>query len=246
MALIGKRIQYRFVTDAYTPATIPQAKLAEYLADLACLYGESLAYFVTLEESSLAIVSEVDAAAESEVLENLEAAEADDPSPARSAYTSIARRVTADGGRTAFVAKEGAKILRFPAGEPVVAELEYGPFWQAGYLTGTVILIGGRTETVSVKIQDANGRAFTCKADRHLARRLREYLFEQPVRLSGQGRWRRDAAGNWRLDTFEVADFRPLSGESLLETISRLRAISGAWKDRPDPLAELEEMRRDN
>src|SRR4029077_2307562 len=50
-----------FYIDAYSPATIPMAKLAEYMADFAALLGkEHAVHFERLKEGSTAIVSRVD------------------------------------------------------------------------------------------------------------------------------------------------------------------------------------------
>jgi hypothetical protein len=239
------RIEYRFVLDAFTPDTIPQARLAEYLADLAALYGETEAvHFVRLESSSLAVVSSIEMESEPVVSDRVLAADSDDaPVDAKRAYQSLVRRINEDHGK-AFVARGQARVLEFTTAIPLDEPTAYGPFWQSGHLTGKVILVGGKTDTVSVKIEDANGITHTCKAGRGLAKRLSPYLFEQPVRLIGRGKWWRAATGQWKMEQFNVDDFTALEDESLATTVSRLRAIDARWKDRPDPLAELEELRR--
>lgn len=245
--MTNDRIEYRFVLDAYTPDTIPQAKLAEYLADLALLYGEEAAvHFVGVEESSLAIVSAIDIDADPEVSERIQAADTESASPdIRKAYQSLVKRIHEDSG-SAFIKKGQARVLEFPSGERQAESPAFGPFWQAGHISGIVILLGGKTDRVSVKVQDANGETHTCKAEKSIAKRLRAYLFEGPVRLSGQGRWRRETTGRWRLEQFDIADFAPLDDDPLTDTIARLRAIEADWKQRPDPLAELEDIRRGN
>jgi hypothetical protein len=75
-------------------------------------------------------------------------------------------------------------------------------------------------------------------------KRLRDYLYEQPVRLAGEGKWSRDPSGRWTLEQFNISDFAPLEDEPLTDTVAQLRAIDGRWKSRPDPLAEIDELRR--
>ncbi len=243
--MANDRVQYRFILDAYTPATIPQARLAEYLADLAVLYGEEATYFVGLEESSLAVLSGVEQDADADVLDRLQVADSEHAAPeVKRAFSSLARKIAEDNGRQAYVARGSARVLTFPTGEAQNDSLAFGPFWQPGHLSGVVILLGGKTDRVSVKVQAPNGEIYTCKADRSVARRLRDHLFEAPVRLSGEGRWRRERSGRWRLEQFNISDFSPLDDDPLTETLATLRAIDGKWKDRPDPLAEISELRR--
>jgi hypothetical protein len=46
--------EYRLKIDVYTPATIPMARLAEYMQEFAVLLGEAKSvHFVRLEEGSL-------------------------------------------------------------------------------------------------------------------------------------------------------------------------------------------------
>lgn len=238
------RIVYRFVLDAYTPGTIPQAKLAAYLADLAALYGEEAVYFVGLEESSLAVLSGIEQEADAEVSERLQVADSEHAAPdLKRAFQSLSSRIAEDHGR-AYIARGPARVLDFPTGERQEDSLTFGPFWQPGHLSGVVILLGGKTDRVSVKIQAADGETYTCKADRSIAKRLRDHLFETPVRFGGEGRWRRDPSGRWRLEQFNISDFSLLDDDPLTDTIAALRAIEGRWKDRPDPLAEVDELRR--
>ena len=242
----NERIEYRFVIDSFTPETIPQARLAGYLADLAALYGdEGVVHFVGLEPSSLAVVSGIEREADADVTDRLEVAGSDHAAPdIKKAFDSLSRRIAEDQGRKAYIARGPAEILRFPIGEKLDESLAFGPFWQPGHLSGVVILIGGKTDRVSVKIQAPDGETYTCKADRSVAKRLRDRLFEAPVRLAGEGRWRREVNGRWRLEQFNISEFSLLDDDPLTDTIASLRAIEGRWKDRPDPLAEIEELRR--
>ena len=53
--------EYRFVIDAYRPDTLPMARLAEYMGELARLLGRlDQVHFVRLEEGSTALVQRVE------------------------------------------------------------------------------------------------------------------------------------------------------------------------------------------
>jgi hypothetical protein len=241
------RIEYRFVLTGQTPETISQGRLAQYLSDLAALYGEEAAvHFVRLEESSLAIVSAVEIDADPDVSERVQTADLSNAPPdVRSAYQSLQRQIAHDGG-PAYIARGSSRILKFPTGAALVEpQRAYGPFWQSGHLDGRVILIGGKSDPVSVRLQNTDGDVLICKARRPIAKRLREYLYEGPLRVQGQGKWFRDASGDWRMETFNIDDFSELDDEPLSAAIARLREIDAPWKDRPDPLADLDTLRHE-
>ena len=53
--------EYRFRIDAYSPETMPMARLAEYMAELALLLGEpSAVHFKRLARGSTVLVNSVD------------------------------------------------------------------------------------------------------------------------------------------------------------------------------------------
>lgn len=232
------RVEYRFVLDAgFTPETIPMARLAEYMADLAKLYGERDAvHFLRVEPSSTAILSTVDQEADVRVSERLQALELDEDPPidAAQAFESITQRVVADRGR-AYITSGPARVLDFPTGELLQQSPTYGPFWQPGSVTGTVYWGGGKGRIVSVKLEHTSGATYLCKAKRTTAKRLLDHIWGPPLRVTGRGRWLRTADGEWRLLQFNIDNFSILETESLTETIARLRAVGGTWKN-PSPL----------
>jgi hypothetical protein len=247
--LAAKRVEYRFVLDAtFTPETFPMARLAQYMADLAALYGEeSAVHFLRLEPGSTAVVSAVDDEADARISERLLAVQVDDGAPqeAKRAYESIRDRAREDKAKLPYIVSHGARVLTFPTGQPVESPVIYGPFWQSGTLTGVVYRVGGRGNRITIKVEDRSGVAHLCHAKRTDAKRLLEYMWGPPVRLEGRGRWIREGDGQWRMLDFSIQDFAPLEHESLTETVARLRAIGGAWKDRPDPVGELAANRGD-
>lgn len=237
--------EYRFVLQGrYTPETIPQARLAQYLAALADLYGEeAVVHFVGLEEGSLVVRSRAEPQGEDDVSGHIESARDESgPAETRRAYENIRRLAVQDHATSAWIEHQGATVLSFPVGERQEESVVYGPFWQRGHLSGTVILLGGKNDPVSVKLQ-VKDKTITCRARRHVARDLRDYIWGAPVRVEGNGKWTRDEDGVWKLLEFEISTFDPIDDEPLTTTVARLRAIEGKWKDRPDPLAELETIR---
>ena len=61
---MSKGGEYRFRIDGFTPDTLPMARLAEYIADLAVIFGEKeLVHFVGIEKGSAILIQKIDAVA---------------------------------------------------------------------------------------------------------------------------------------------------------------------------------------
>jgi hypothetical protein len=236
--------EYRFKIDAYTPETMPLERLAEYLKDLAVLFGEnSSVHLIRIEKSSCVPVIRVDIEAEQKVRDNLDSVVRKDAPPERMrAAESIDERLRKDSAVGDVIAPEGAKILAFP-GRELVLPPTYGPFNQPGFIVGTPILVGGKNDPVPVHIEDQQGVTYDCLARRGVAREIAPYLFETVVRADGLGRWVRRPTGVWEMRKFTIHSVRPLKDEPLRDSVRRLRALPGKWKEMEDPLGELEDIR---
>jgi hypothetical protein len=240
-----------FYIDAYSPDTIPMAKLAEYMADFATLLGkEHAVHFDHLEGGSTQIVSRVEYEDVPKVTTRLtEIRNGTAPKELARIVAQIDNRLANDNatGRILFAEVERgvtAELLAFPGRDrPKVPS--YGPFNQEGHLDGMLFSIVGRDETVSVRLQNGETTYTGCETTRAIARELGKHMFE-PIRIYGTGRWTRDADGQWTLKSFRIHRFEALGKDSLSETVAALRAVPGnGWKNLDDPLAELEDIRRD-
>jgi len=237
----------KFKIQDFTPHTLPMARLAEYLADFAALLGnEQAVHFRRVADGSAELISEVDEPEFAVVRRRAQdAAKGFGPPEAIRAYRSINAKLKQDSTTGQVEADRGARILRFPgvhAEEPVT----FGPFNQQGALDGVLIKIGGKDETIPVHLED-EGRNYICNATREMAKKLAPYLFGNPIRVHGTGRWTRDANGSWVLIGFNIANFEPLDNDPLPVVVERLREIpNNEWQKVGDPLGELKRIRRGN
>jgi hypothetical protein len=248
-----------FYIDVYSPETIPMAKLAEYMADFAELLGrEHAVHFETVEPGSTRIVSRVEFEDIPKVRARLtEMRNGTAPKELVRLMAQIDNRLANDNatGRVLFVENEHAvpaelgvgvatELLAFPGRDRPKVQ-NYGPFNQEGHLDGVLIGVVGKDETISIRLQNGEITYTRCEATRTIARELGKHMFE-PVRIHGTGRWMREADGAWTLSRFRIHRFEVLGNDSLLETVAALRAVPGSgWKDLKDPLAELDDLRRD-
>ena len=172
------------------------------------------------------------------------------PKDAAKLFAQIDARLANDNatGSIFFDGEDGAApadILTFPGRDRPKAQ-SYGPFTQEGSLDGLLISVGGKDETVPLRLQNGETVYANCDTTRAIARDLGKHLFE-PIRIHGTGRWTRETDGTWTLLRFRVARFDVLEKDSLHDSITALRAVRGSgWKDIVDPLAELGDLRGEN
>jgi hypothetical protein len=240
-----------FHIDAYSPESIPMAKLADYMADFASLLGkDNGVHFAGLEKGSTRIKARVKFEDIPKVTGRLnDIRHGNGPKDATKVFEQIDARLANDNavGRIFEEKSSGtiAELLSFPGRDRPKAQ-SYGPFNQEGHLDGLLISVGGKDETISLRLQNGDIVYSNCDTNRIIARELGKHLFE-PIRIHGTGRWMREADGQWTLMRFRVHRFDVLETASLRDTVTALRAIRGSgWKDVENPLIELAEMRHDD
>ncbi|HTX48682.1 MAG TPA: hypothetical protein VME40_04750, partial [Caulobacteraceae bacterium] len=107
--------EFRFRISAYTPATMPLGRLAEYLAELAKVLGEDQAvHLVELDEGSTVLVHKIDDEAVPKIRDRAAAVQAGHaPADAMRSYRRVNKMLRDDNGAAALL--EGvAEILEFP------------------------------------------------------------------------------------------------------------------------------------
>jgi len=236
--------------DAYSPESIPMAKLADYMADFAALLGrDNAVHFTGLEKGSTRIAARVAFEDVPKVTTRLNDIRRGNPSKeSAKIFEQLDARLANDNAVGKILAdnEDGtvADLLTFP-GRNRPKDQAHGPFTQDGHLDGMLISVGGKDETISIRLQNGNTTYSNCETNRALARDMGKHLFE-PIRIHGSGRWTREADSTWTLVRFRVHRFEVLETASLRDTVAALRAVGGSgWKDIDDPLTELGDLRRD-
>ncbi len=235
--------EYQFVIDACDPDNLPMSRLAEYMADLARLFGEAeRVHFVRLDPGSTVLVQIVEPEAAPAVRNRIHDLARDNaPEEAARAFRNLNLRL-ADDDTTGSLREGGVEVIRFP-GRERLSTLTFGTFNQSGVLDGVLIRVGGRDDTVPVHLRDGN-TIHICNATRDLAKRLAIHLYGRTLRVRGDGRWERDADGCWSMKRFNITAFDELDDAPLGKIVRRLRAVEGSrWQDLDDPLAELQRLR---
>lgn len=233
--------EFRFRIDAFSPDTMPMARLAEYMAQLAAILGETKSvHLVALEPGSTVLVHRVEREAVPKVRDRTSAVRRGDaPRDAQVAYRTVNRFLREDNASAVLIEKKrGPTVLRFP-GREESAET-FPSVRQQASLEGIVARVGGTDETIPVLLLSENQPIAGCYTTRDVAKRLAQRLFE-PVRLHGHGTWMRDAEGVWTLKAFKIETFEVLETATLTEAVEKLRAVKADWGK--NALADLEIIR---
>jgi hypothetical protein len=222
-------INLRFKIGAYTPATIPMERLAQYMSDLAAMLGEpSAVHFVELQEGSTSILHRVDPAAADEVRERIEDIREGQAEVVHiEAYKRLNKRLREDETTGSLTDDSTGKVLQFPGRLEPGKEL-IAPVKQMGTIDGVLIKLGGRDATVPVRVQDGH-EIHRCNTTREIARQLGPHIFGPELRFIGVGTWLRSDEGRWTLKVFDIQNFEVLDQTPLRHLVNELRDIGGNW-----------------
>lgn len=235
---------YTLYIKAYRPETIPMARLAKYMQNLAILLGnETAVHFGELKTGSTQLVTNVDHESIPKVKLRLAQVKRGEGSPeASKAQTEIDTLLAEDNATGYIYEDEGAEVIAFPGVTKKTAKT-FGPFNQEGSLDGILISVGGADQTVHLRLQNGDIKYTGLDTNRETARLLAKHMFE-PVRVYGTGRWSRDPNGDWKLIKFRVDNFSVLAPDDLTDVVTEMREIEGSeWKDMDDPIAALRMLR---
>jgi hypothetical protein len=233
------------IKESYTPANLPMARLAEYLADLATILGEKdCVHFVELREGSASVVHAVEHAAIPKVRAHISRAQVKDADPeVAGAFERIDHRLRADNAFAILrpVSQPESRLLYFPGVSRPIDE-EYGPFYEQSQLYGVPIAVGGKKNIVNVNLQDGEVVHY-CEATRELALQIAPLMFNHHLRVLGIGRFVRDADARWVMKGFRISQFDKLDARPLAETVERLRAVTRRVGMDRDIIAKLAALR---
>lgn len=239
---------YTFHIGAYSPKTIPLARLAEYMAQVAILMGEpNSVHFHCLKKGSTQVLTRVQREAAPKVRDNVNQAQWPDGGrkEARAAFNHMNEMLRADNAE-GKLQRDGAVVLMFP-GRSIVRPQKMGPFNQPIEKDGVLVRIGGKDASAHATIEDSDGRTWSFEVSRDLAMGLAHYLFGQPVRLRGQARVFRNERGTWEYPNLKATEFMVLAQESLAEAVSRIREVpEGAWVSAAEAAELIRREREDD
>jgi hypothetical protein len=241
---MAERGEFLFEIDI--PArTLPMARLAEYVKDLASILGqEEHVHLVEIRESSTVLVPIVDDIAFQKVQKQVLAVRnSSAPQAAMKTYETMNNRLTEDSASAVLRGAYGA-VVQFPGNSNKPVSEDIGPVIEPDSIDGEIIQIGGRDETISVYIRDRHETPVICTTSRDKGRSLAKLIFQQ-VRINGQATWIR-ANNKWKRVNFSIDSWNELTERPLESIIQQLRDVPTPNIDKIDPFAMLAELRGDD
>lgn len=227
--------------DDLTPEQLSMRRLAEYLRALSMLYGyEESVHFDRVDSGSAQLRSFVEEKAYPLVLNQVrEVSGGLGKKSAIAAYRTLSAYMAVDG-TGASIRSDGNEIFQFPHFKSEAPPLR---IIKPSTIQGRLYSVGGRDETVPVRIEGADNESLLCEADVAVAERLAQLLFK-PVRLHGDGEWVRSDDGAWKLVKLKISSFARLEDIGFKEAVARLKAAGGVeWNDMSGAHSDILETR---
>ncbi len=236
---------YSLCIDAYTPESIPMARLAEYVAALAQMLGEKHSvHFEGLKSGSTVISCRVEKEAAPKVRENLEQIAANDDSELAEAFRTINELARKDNAH-AILNRADHEILEFP-GIKQIRPPKLGPFNQAIAKEGILIRVGGKDKTAHAILEDSEGKTWSFAISRDLAKELATHLYGNPIQLRGNGKAFRDEDGRWHYDKLKADEFSELRPDKLSAAVNQIRNLpADTWNQTIDSMTLIKSLRND-
>jgi hypothetical protein len=181
---------YNFRIDAWSPETLPMARLAEYLARLSTMFGyKEHVHFLKVRKGSAIPEIAVDRETAPKVAARLHlVGRPDSPPELARVYQEINRMLRDDNASATLKLKRGSVVVSFPGKKTPLAEEVV--VHDQGDLDGIIIRVGGKDDSVPIWVEGEHKIIYKCQTSRDLARQLAAYLFDQPIRVVGNGQWR--------------------------------------------------------
>ena len=228
-----------FSIDAFTPDTIPMHRLAEYMLELAALYGsQASVHFNEIRKGSAVLNAVVDGSAIGAVESRLRLVhDSAIPDDLRKAYRNLNAMLKIDKAVGAVRQSDGNVILAFPGRDTVLQKTYHVK--EAGVLDGVVIRVGGKDNTIPVWLKDSDGTVHKCEANSEMARELVQHYLANPIRVTGQGDWLRGEDGTWSLEKFKISSWEVLDSALIVDILNAARLAKGnGWNEIDDPIKE--------
>lgn len=225
--------------DGTSPDKLPMARLVKYMSALSDLYGSADAvHFDKVSEGSACLNTWVDnEATYKDVISHSLATAQNNGRP----YLKLIDLLYEDGFNGKILNDNNDVVVLFPT---VSKEI---PLYVSKKTTvqGRLYSVGGKDDSIPVKIEGANGETYPCEATPALASELGAILF-QNIRVQGEGDWERKD-DIWKLKKLKISSYEKIKKVSLKEAVKTIRSASGnQWAEEEDPHSILKAMRKIN
>ncbi|MBE3288349.1 MULTISPECIES: hypothetical protein [Enterobacter] len=221
------------------PDSLPAGKLAKYLSIITDMYGQvDHVHLESVSEGSADVNVWVDnEAAYNDVISR-------SVSQAKSNgkhYQRLISQLDEDGFTGSIFDRNSSLIIKIPTSK------KEEPFNlnKNSEVQGRLYSVGGKDDSIPVKLEGANGETYHCEATPDLALKLGMLLF-RTLRVKGEGHWERKD-GKWKLKKLKISSFEELKKIKLKDARSQIVQTTGnQWSEEDDPASILAALRKLN
>ncbi|EJT5102697.1 hypothetical protein IGG11_000112 [Escherichia coli] len=226
--------------DGTTPGQLSMAKLVKYMSALVDLYGSAdSVHFDCVSEGS----ADLNAWVDNDICYNAVIARASLSAKEKSpAYQKIVNLLEHDGFSAKLLGRNHSIIIAFPRvkKEPIPLLIT-----KTSEVQGRLYSVGGKDNSIPVRIEGANGETFKCEATPDLAAALGSHLFKY-IRVKGDGCWEKKN-NKWELKKLKITSFALLKKTSLKDAINAIKQVPGdQWSEERDVDSILRTLRKIN
>ncbi|MGJ0630323.1 hypothetical protein [Xenorhabdus bovienii] len=218
-----------------SPDNLSLARLAQYLSALSSLYGSSdEIHFDSVTEGSAELNSYV---SNESAYNSIKARINEQIVNNSKSYKDLINLITKDN-LTAEIYSDDRTVLGviqpLTESKPLIIK-------KKAKVQGQLYSVGGRDDTIPVRLLGANNEVLNCEANQHTASQLGKYLFKK-IRVHGMSEWE-NKNGEWKLKKLKIEKFEILKDIPLGKALRTLADDEGNnWKnieDRDDILQKI-------
>lgn len=220
-------VEYVFRIDAFSPETLPMARLAEYLTALARMFGHvEQTHFLSVEPGSAKLRAAVEPVGAPKVATRLEAVRfGSAPKDALAAKQALEDLLANDNAVGTLTEAHTDRVILPFMGRDRPQLLAFPPFREDTAIEGQLVSIGGRDSSAHAILQDGEVVHAGLTMPRTMARDLAPLLYGPSLRLHGNGRFERQSGGGWKVSDFRVSRYERLDDRPVGDVLERVRGV---------------------
>ncbi|WP_242183180.1 hypothetical protein [Sphingomonas sp. CARO-RG-8B-R24-01] len=243
-----KPVEYVFRIDVFQPETMPMARLAEYMAALAKMFGHTEhTHFVGVEKGSAKLRTAVDPVDAPKVEARLNGVRIGDaPKDAIAGKLALEDLLANDNAVATLTEGDTDRVVIPFIGRNRPKALTFPPFREDTSIDGVLVKIGGKDPSAHATLQDGDLFHVGVTMRREIARELAPLLYGPTVRMFGNGRFERLADGVWRMSDFRVDRYERLDERPIGEALAVMRAVPGNRLMDADSYRDVAAMRNED
>lgn len=224
-----KPVEYVFRIDVFQPETMPMARLAEYMAALAKMFGHAeRTHFVAVEKGSAKLRTAVDPVDAPKVEARLNGVRIGDaPKDAIAGKLALEDLLANDNAVATLTEGDTDRVVIPFIGRNRPKALTFPPFREDTSIDGVLVKIGGKDPSAHATLQDGDIFHGGVTMRRELARELAPLLYGPTIRMFGNGRFERQADGVWKMSDFKVDRYERLDDRDIGEALAGIRTVPG-------------------